>query len=399
MEPIKRKDYLLVFIVLLIGLIFRRTDAFLNPQFYAEDGTIFFQQAENLGLKSLITPYAGYFHTTLRVLALIPSLLKINLQYIPAVYSFFSFMITYFIGVQLLKSAYYLNLKNKVLFATIMLFVPIGAEMFMNITNCIWILSLYLINFLLFAHQHYEKEQNKWLVLSALLIISLTGPYSLLLSPVVVFVIYDERKSLKTKQLLPYLIILFGGSVQLLSILVKGSIKRVVSGTPEKFHILKLIEYNVGDLLFMRNTFLSNIPDTIKTIITIAVFLILLYFIFNAYNKLNNSRKYILILTPFLFLASFIAAFWPMEYVARSFVAPRYYFVPFTCIMWIFLLAFDYLINIKVAAIYLLYFIALRSMRSVLPDKQWKKQIQEYQTGNKDSIEINPKGWSVKLNR
>ena len=38
-------------------------------------------------------------------------------------------------------------------------------------------------------------------------------------------------------------------------------------------------------------------------------------------------------------------------------------------------------------------------MRSVLPDKQWKKQIQEYQTGNKDSIEINPKGWSVKLNR
>jgi ribosomal protein L21E len=35
-------------------------------------------------------------------------------------------------------------------------------------------------------------------------------------------------------------------------------------------------------------------------------------------------------------------------------------------------------------------------MRGALPDKEWKKQVKEYQNGQRTQIEINPEGWQYK---
>src|SRR5579862_2506419 len=40
---------------------------------YAEDGTIFYQQAREFGLGSLFHPYGGYLHLALRIIALLLS--------------------------------------------------------------------------------------------------------------------------------------------------------------------------------------------------------------------------------------------------------------------------------------------------------------------------------------
>ena len=57
------KHILSVFAIVLVVLIFRRFDGFVNPQLWAEDGTVFLQQYTDIGAKSIITPYAGYLHT------------------------------------------------------------------------------------------------------------------------------------------------------------------------------------------------------------------------------------------------------------------------------------------------------------------------------------------------
>ena len=53
-------------------LVVRRADALTNPQFWAEDATIFFKTAfEQPTLASLLAPYAGYLHLVPRCVALI----------------------------------------------------------------------------------------------------------------------------------------------------------------------------------------------------------------------------------------------------------------------------------------------------------------------------------------
>jgi len=52
-------------------LFARRPDALIHPQMWAEDAVVFFDQADRLGVRSLVRPNAGYFHTLPRCVALL----------------------------------------------------------------------------------------------------------------------------------------------------------------------------------------------------------------------------------------------------------------------------------------------------------------------------------------
>jgi hypothetical protein len=69
-------------------VISRRPDAFTNPQFYAEDGWIWFSYAYNLGpWHSLLLPLQGYFQTQPRLVALIAT--AFPLSWAPLIYNTF----------------------------------------------------------------------------------------------------------------------------------------------------------------------------------------------------------------------------------------------------------------------------------------------------------------------
>src|SRR3954453_19860929 len=74
----------LAFVLVCLAVISRRPDAFLNPQFFAEDGNIWFADAYNIGwLRSLANTHTGYFQTLPR---LGPALaLAVPLPYAPLV--------------------------------------------------------------------------------------------------------------------------------------------------------------------------------------------------------------------------------------------------------------------------------------------------------------------------
>ena len=50
----------------LLVLFARRPETFLNPQLWAEDGFIFFVQADEFGARALTFSWAGYHHFLLR---------------------------------------------------------------------------------------------------------------------------------------------------------------------------------------------------------------------------------------------------------------------------------------------------------------------------------------------
>jgi len=75
-EALARRDGLstvwqwVVFALVVIALFSRSPSLFTHAQFYAEDGTIWFAQAYNLGwLHSLTLPQAGYLNTMPRLAA------------------------------------------------------------------------------------------------------------------------------------------------------------------------------------------------------------------------------------------------------------------------------------------------------------------------------------------
>src|SRR3954467_4485450 len=65
---------LVIFAIALLIVCSRRPDALAIPQFYAEDGTVFYSEAYSLGLHALVLPRSGYFHTVPRLVVLFDQL-------------------------------------------------------------------------------------------------------------------------------------------------------------------------------------------------------------------------------------------------------------------------------------------------------------------------------------
>lgn len=387
------KEKIGIFLIILIALLARRYDAFINPQLFAEDGNVYFIQFEQYGIKSLLIPYGGYLHFVPRLVVAFWGILKVNYFYLPACYSFSEFVITFFIAVSIWNSGEYLGIKHRMLYAVSFLLLPIASDIFMNLTNINWITSLYLINFL-FARPDYK---NKYLNLAVLFIISLSGPFSTLLIPVILAALFFERKNLSIGKMAPLLFMLLGGIIQLIYIaFIDTGFYRGVSAPPEQYHLLKLITNNIREYFFLSQ--IKWLSGTVILFISFVIFLFLLYVFIRGYIKINNKRKYMLLWYAIITLISFIKAYWPNESQILGIYNARYYFIPFTCIAWLMILSFDKEITLIYSVGYFALFLILsKHIRMILPDKHWKTEIAEYYQGKREVIDINPKGFEFTM--
>src|SRR5437764_12478785 len=69
---------LIIFAIGCLIVFSRSPDALLNAQFYAEDGSLFYRDAYQSGLHSLLMTYSGYFHRLLRLTALLAWLFRFS---------------------------------------------------------------------------------------------------------------------------------------------------------------------------------------------------------------------------------------------------------------------------------------------------------------------------------
>lgn len=200
------------FAVNLIVIFLRKPDAFLNPQFWAEDGTVFFVQAYHNGILSIFEPYAGYYHLYPRLIAFLADFLKIPLQFLPAFYNYgwlLAFTIIFlYIWLRLGASVY-----EKFLLCAVLTVIPIDNEIFMHLTSSQWFLAPVLV---LMAGAQYPESRGKRIFDYGLaVLIGLSGPFCLLFLP---FFLFNAFKAKDKYSCNLFFILCAAGLIQLMAL-------------------------------------------------------------------------------------------------------------------------------------------------------------------------------------
>jgi hypothetical protein len=166
-------------------LLLRLPGSLLHPQFWAEDGGLFFQEAFNRGfLKTILQPSTGYLHTFPRLVAGLSLLFP--MEQAPLVFNLAAF------AVQLIPALYLLSPRMsrlipayfaRVAAALLYVAIPASYETHVNLTNSHWHLALIAVCIL--VAQPATDARVRALETATAVLFSLTGPFSVLFLPLV----------------------------------------------------------------------------------------------------------------------------------------------------------------------------------------------------------------------
>lgn len=166
-------------------LLLRSPESLLYPQFWAEDGTVFFQDAFNDGFWStILQPVSGYLHTFPRLVAGLSLLFP--MERAPLVFNLAAF------ATQLLPALYLLSprlarhlpsFSARAAAALLYTAIPASYETHVNLTNSHWYLALTAVCILMADPAADRRIRTAEVFLAALF--SLTGPFSVLFLPLV----------------------------------------------------------------------------------------------------------------------------------------------------------------------------------------------------------------------
>lgn len=159
-------------------MFLRRPDAFLNPQFWAEDAVVFHDQAVQSGWGSLARSSAGYLHTLPRLVAL-PVCRWVDAAIQPAAFNYAAVAIAALVLAQLGTERW--SGPSPVMLAVAVVLAPQAGEILANLTNVQWITALGLVFAALVPPP--ASGPGKALEASALFLVALTGPFAVALAP------------------------------------------------------------------------------------------------------------------------------------------------------------------------------------------------------------------------
>ena len=232
----------LAFIAVFVLLLYKSPDALTHPQFWAEDGTIFFQQQFGHLAPPIFASYNGYLHVIPRLVAWVAEAFRYKDA--PFIYNLSAITIG-------AASIFYFAEKSKFLtpfWITVAIFVlvPTNGEEFGDLTNAQWLMQLPLFALALYPRSSgitssakTQKFVTRCLCYAVITCLSLTGPFSIFCALIgsVLFALsyiherYGIRSSL-TKlssdwwlklDKSVFLLIALGGIVQVITLLFFGN--------------------------------------------------------------------------------------------------------------------------------------------------------------------------------
>jgi hypothetical protein len=172
------------FLASLLAVFSRLPGAFLHPQFFAEDGWVWYQQAYNLHwLRSLSIPQAGYIQMLPRLVAGVTLLFP--MQWAPMLMNWCGAVVQVLPVTALLsrRCATWGPLPLRILMAVIYIAIPDAPEVHIVVTNAMWHLAL------LQALLAFSAPPLGWRGRVSDVIVfgigALTGPFCILLLPLV----------------------------------------------------------------------------------------------------------------------------------------------------------------------------------------------------------------------
>lgn len=176
---------------------------------WAEDGSVFLNQSHELGIQAIYTSYAGYLHIYPRVIAQISLLFDLSWRPICFI---IGWVTAYLILVHSIVRLFVLErLRLCMLYPVIALMSlqPNDGEVFFNITNSQWFLGAALC---LYALVNSRGGAISWINGTLLMGLSLTGPFSIFIAPVLFIKTFIENKFNENKFV--FGIVLVGAFIQ-----------------------------------------------------------------------------------------------------------------------------------------------------------------------------------------
>ncbi len=376
---------IIIFIMSILLIFFRDINFFIDPRFWAEEGSVYFLDAFNNGLIALFSPHQGYFSIVPNIATYISTLF--SLESAPLVTTVFAFIIQAipFYLILISTSTYFNNTLKKLTSSMIILFVAHTGEIWLNtITSQFhFILILFLI-----ALDENKKINNKYLIL--VLLSGLSGVVANLLTILfLINYIYKKNRS----YLIYFLILCFTSIIQLIYILSAEHSGSRFSGFDWFIFLQKLYYYSIQHALFNSTSYYL-------------IFLSLPFF----YLLYKGSKTFYI---GQFFITSLILSLFMLLTSLGMNGSYRYAYVPSVLlILGLQIILFDSnfkLIEKKLASIYLIIAIAIGIYNFRLIDGQftsttwvsWTNEVKKYKNGESTELSIYPqwdsKHWKLKL--
>lgn len=398
---------LLAFFSLIIAvavLYYKRPDAFYHSQFWAEDGAMFFADAYHYGFKSLFNICMGYFHLYPRLVFCAALSIGLPLEYMPllACYGWLFMCLVVLVYVW-----YRLELTRTARFfvALSVVLIPIEAEVFMNLTNVQWIMAIFPI--LIFSSVNSEKNRKCfWLDLLILFLCAFTGPNLLVLSPLILFMAYVDRKRYmqSKRQLLLIAMVLISLSFTLFELHKFGRVSRTIG----VFDLSNpgFIKYLFLQFAFM---FIGKLADTTPFYLqALYTGLILIFFLFNFFRlikgKIQSRFTVFVFFTCLLYLGTTLYAYrFDPGLLDPRWAAIRNFYIPGLCFLWFIVSEIQLRPWSKILFMvlpFLFLYINVNSIGGlVFTDYHWPDYAKKIERADTLKIPINPEGWYVRIDK
>ncbi len=389
---ISKKEYIIYLVFFISLVVLRRPEAIFHPEFWAEDGVFWYQQAYNSGFLSIFTPENGYFQTISRIVALISQLFPI--YFAPAIFAISALMIQVApIAILLSKRFEIINKYARIFACLIYVVAPNSFEQNVNLTNAQWHMSLVL--FMLIATDGYRNSIIEYVTI---IISALSGPFSVLMTPIIILEAYIKHKNKPIKK---HIIALSCAVIQLLFIvatMAKTRSSETLGASMKSFATIFVNNIFIGGTLGrLAKPFISSIDNHVYAIFYFFFALILIAFIFG--NKIYKEFLFFslsIIVTALISpMVSLTQPEWPlMETIGAG---DRYYVIPIIAMNIGFLvLAFNKNLIIKLIGITMLSIFFLSVPANFLYNDSIYKNIGFYREAKLFSK--SPPGTTVKFN-
>ncbi len=188
------RSHILIFVAAFIVVVLRRPDSILNPQFWAEDGVVWYSDAYNTGaLRSLLLPVQGYLQTISRLTAAFAQLFPFSSA--PLIFNVVAITIQV-LPVNVIMSSRFTRLipgfQVRLLLSLLYLALPNSWEVHANLTNAQWHLAL--LAFMVMVALPSARSLWRYFDTVVILMSGLSGPFSILLTPVAVVLCWRRRE-------------------------------------------------------------------------------------------------------------------------------------------------------------------------------------------------------------
>jgi hypothetical protein len=292
---------------------------------WAEDGCIFINQAREYGVSTLWKTYAGYLHLFPRIVSLFSC--YFSLKATPLIF-LSGWFLAYGSLIYISANRMFYHGLNKIdtcIVIVLMMAQPHSGEVFYSLTNAQWFIGGALALYLLVPIDNNINLYN----IILLFIASLTGPFVLILFPILLTQIFIQKKYKERKVIC--LVVIISSIIQFAFI---SSSNRFIEGSIDKNfnHWITVIK---AFLCFGTNTFMSNVASYIIWIVFLLGILIFFKKQINyEYNKNRNEFVIVIISAIFIFFVELLSVRENFKLLNPIGFGARYFFIPYLLIIF-----------------------------------------------------------------